>query len=66
LAAETAEVLRESPFTKGPAPATALAQVLGLAEQVDPQLRSRTAFNEFVTLVSELKKAKPYRGGSRK
>ena len=56
LAAETAEILRESPFT--PAGSHSLARVLNVATQANPLLRERPGFLEFQTFVQQAAKAK--------
>ena len=65
LVAETAEILRQSPFAPLPrnSRSRALGRVLELAGQVDTRLYQRPAFVEFVSLVGQAEKAKPYRSG---
>jgi Ca-activated chloride channel family protein len=67
LVAATAEVLRESHFARmaTPYPVT-LARVLELSQQVDTRLRERPSFMEFLSVVEQAKKARPYRAGGRR
>ena len=67
LVAATAEVLRESYFARmaTPYPAT-LARVLELSQQVDTRLRERPSFKEFLSVVEQAKKARPYRAGGQR
>jgi hypothetical protein len=66
LVAETAEILRQSPFAPLPrnSRSLALARVLELAKQVDTQLYERPTFVEFLSLVEQAQRAKPYRRGA--
>ncbi len=65
LVAETAEVLRNSPFAllRGNSRSRALARILELAARVDPRLYERPTFVEFVSLVERAMQAKAYRSG---
>ena len=67
LVAATAEVLRESHFARmaTPNPVT-FARVLELSQQVDTRLRERPSFMEFLSVVEQAKKARPYRAGGRR
>lgn len=64
LVAEAAEVLRKSPYALSfrESPSTGLARVLRLAERVDTRLYERPTFVDFVSLLEQAEKAKPYRG----
>ena len=64
LVAEAAEVLRQSPYavTSGDSPSLGLARVLQLAGQVDTRLYQRPSFVDFVLLVEQAARARPYRG----
>jgi Ca-activated chloride channel family protein len=60
LVAQTAEVLRRSPFVRTPRMAVALAHVWELATtQVDSRLYHRPSFQDFVAVVQQAIKAKP-------
>jgi Ca-activated chloride channel family protein len=66
VVAAAAEVLRESPFARmAPYPIT-LARVLELSHQVDTRLHERPSFTEFLSMVEQAKKARPYRAGGRR
>jgi Ca-activated chloride channel family protein len=60
LAAETAEILRESPFTT--AKSRSLQAVLEKAWQVNWQLADRPDFQRFVALVEEIERVRSGRG----
>ncbi|MFH1268019.1 MAG: hypothetical protein ABIK89_20065, partial [Planctomycetota bacterium] len=66
VAAETAEILRESPYVQATSKAAALARVLETARQLDTRLYDRPSFCELMALVERAEKAKPYRGGGRR
>jgi len=66
LVAQTAEVIRRSPFARTPRGARRLAAVLELAEVVDTGLHQRPNFVEFLSLVEQADGAKPYRSGSKR
>ena len=60
VVAQTAEVLRKSPFVRTPRTAlVALARVRDLAGQVDSRLWQRPGFPDFVGLVEQAMRAKP-------
>jgi len=65
IVAQTAEILRESPFTPGPT-SVALRQVLESVQRVDSRLYQRPTFADFVRLVGQADSAKPYRGRGRR
>jgi Ca-activated chloride channel family protein len=64
LVAETAEVLRRSPYAVSPSdpPSAGLTLVRQLAGRVDKRLYRRPSFVEFLSLVEQAEKAKPFRG----
>lgn len=59
LYAQTAELLRRSPFARlpGGSPVLALRAIRQLAEQMDTQVRERPAFVEFLRLLDEASRA---------
>ncbi len=59
LVAQTAEILRRSPFVRTPRTAVALSRVRDLSAQVDSRLSRRPAFADFVALVEKAMRAKP-------
>jgi Ca-activated chloride channel family protein len=59
LVAQTAEILRRSPFVHEPRSARALHSVLELSGQADSRLRQRSSFVEFLALVDQAIKARP-------
>ncbi len=66
VAAETAEILRESPYLQATPKASSLARVLETAHQLDTRLYERPTFTELVSLIERAERAKPYRGGGRR
>ena len=64
LVAEAAEVLRQSPYAVsfGDSPSLGLTRVLQLAGQADTRLYQRSSFVDFVLLVEQAARARPYRG----
>lgn len=68
LVAETAEILRRSPFAPLPRNSRSMAmmRVLELARQVDTRLHQRPTFVEFISVVDRATKAGPYRRGTEK
>ena len=64
LVAEAAEVLRQSPYAVsfGDSPSLGLTRVLQLAGQADTRLYQRPSFVDFVVLVEQATRARPYRG----
>lgn len=65
LVAETAEVLRNSPFglQRGSSRVRALARILEMSAAADPKLRQRPTFIDFLLLLEQAMRAKPYRSG---
>jgi Ca-activated chloride channel homolog len=64
LVAQTAEILRRSPFARlprGSAQSAGLAQVRQWAEQADTRLYHNPSFVEFIEFVEQAEKAAPYR-----
>ena len=61
IAAETAEVLRESPFVESRG--KNLAHVLDVAENVNPRLAKSHAFQQFVNVVEQLEAIRLRNGG---
>lgn len=66
LVAQTAEVLRKSPFARALRGAHRLAGVLELAAVVDTRLYDRPTFVEFLSLVEQADGAKPCRSGGKR
>ncbi len=66
VAAETAEILRESPYVQTTPKPAAFAQVLEVARQLDTRLYDRPTFRELISLAERAEKARPYRGGGRR
>ena len=64
LVAEAAELLRKSPYalSSRESPSLGLARVLQMAGQIDTRWYQRRSFVEFVSLLEQAQKAKPYRG----
>jgi Ca-activated chloride channel family protein len=64
LVAQTAEVLRRSPYAvnSGGPPSLGLASVLQLVGHVDSRLYERPTFVRFVSLLDQAAKAKPHSG----
>ena len=65
VVAQTAEILRESPFTWISPGSGGLAQVLETARQLDTRLHQRPTFADFVGLVEQAERAKPFPRGGR-
>jgi len=64
IAAQTAEVLRRSPFAVKPPSARRVPSfdlVLELAEQLDSRLEGNASYVEFMAMVRQAAEAKPYR-----
>ena len=61
IAAETAEVLRESPFVDSRE--RSLVHVLEFAENVNPRLEKSLAFQQFVNVVEQLEAVRQRNGG---
>jgi Ca-activated chloride channel family protein len=59
VVAETAEVLRQSPFAVLPPNAGSLARIADVVGQIDTRLRTRPAFYEFLAMLQRAQKAKP-------
>jgi hypothetical protein len=59
LAAETAEILRDSIFA--PANSHTLSGVAELGAQLSPRLRSRPSFDKLMTLVEQAQRSQPVR-----
>jgi len=66
LVAQTAEVLRKSPFARVPRGEHRLSGVLELASVADTRLYERPTFVEFISVVEQADAAKPYRSGGRR
>jgi len=66
LVAQTAEVLRKSPFARVPRGERRLSGVLELASVADTRLYERPTFVEFISVVEQADAAKPYRSGGRR
>ena len=64
LVAEAAELFRKSPYalSSRESPSLGLARVLQMAGQIDTRWYQRRSFVEFVSLLEQAQKAKPYRG----
>lgn len=66
VVSQAVEVLRDSPFAPVPQSAGGLNRVLELARQVDSRLYQRPSFAEFVAMLEQAVKARPYRSGGRR
>ncbi len=66
IAAQTAELLRESPFARLVPAAGSPAAVVAMSRVLDSRLQSRPSFREMVGLMERAVNAKPYRSGGRR
>ena len=66
VAAETAEILRESPYVGSNPKPSSLARVSEAIQQLDTRLQERPTFREFALLVEQAERARSYRGGGRR
>ncbi len=66
VVAQTVEVLRDVPYTWGPQGKSGLSRVLEFARRLDSRVYQRPSFDEFVTMLGQAVKAKPYRRGGYK
>ena len=60
IVAQTAEILRQSPFADVRSRPAALAEVRALVEQMDSGLREQPDFQEFMSVVRQAAYARPY------
>lgn len=66
IAAQTAEILRESPFARLVPAVGSPAAVVAMSRVLDSRLQSRPSFREMVGLMEKAVNAKPYRSGGRR